>query len=162
MIKNEQNELPNITRDDVVALDIATLTGFYSTHDAGTWNFHKKSRENDCIEMEKFYNTVKDFILKYNIKQVVAEDVNVNNHFTDIRKLCEFRGVLKLICSQLGLPDPKYVNVRTVKKWATGNGNADKKMMIEFCQKRWGIDPVDDNMADATHIFKYYVRIYKL
>jgi Holliday junction resolvasome RuvABC endonuclease subunit len=112
--------------------------------------------------MEKFYNTVKDFILKYNIKQVVAEDVNVNNHFTDIRKLCEFRGVLKLICSQLGLPDPKYVNVRTVKKWATGNGNADKKMMIEFCQKRWGIDPVDDNMADATHIFKYYVRIYKL
>ena len=42
------------------------------------------------------------------------------------------------------------------------DGKADKKKMIEYCIKRWNITPVDDNMADATHIFKYYVRIYKL
>lgn len=156
------NETGTITRDQVLSLDIATHTGYYSTHESGTWNFKKKSKDNDSIEMQKFYDTLKSFILQYHIKQVVAEDINVNNHFTDMRKLSEFRGVLKLLCAELNLPDPKYVNVRTVKKWATGNGNADKKLMMEYCKKRWGVDAKDDNEADATHIFKYYVRIYKL
>ena len=85
-----------------------------------------------------------------------------SKHFIAARKLSEFRGILYLICAQLGLPEPKFINVSTVKKWATGDGKADKKKMIEYCIKRWNITPVDDNMADATHIFKYYVRIYKL
>ena len=41
-------------------------------------------------------------------------------------KLSEFRGILYLICAQLGLPEPKFINVSTVKKWATGDGKADK------------------------------------
>ena len=97
-----------------------------------------------------------------NIKLIIAEDVCVSKHFIAARKLSEFRGILYLICAQLGLPEPKFINISTVKKWATGDGKADKKKMIEYCIKRWNITPVDDNMADATHIFKYYVRIYKL
>ena len=78
----------------------------------------------------------------------------------DFRQVAQYIGLA--ICAQLGLPEPKFINVSTVKKWATGDGKADKKKMIEYCIKRWNITPVDDNMADATHIFKYYVRIYKL
>lgn len=109
-----------------------------------------------------FYETLKHFIETHNIKLIIAEDVNVKGQFIGMRKLSEFRGILFLICAQLGLPEPKFINVSTVKRWATGDGKADKKKMVEYCIKRWGITPVDDNMADATHIFKYYVRIYKL
>ena len=162
MIKKNELKEEQITRDEVLSMDIATHTGYYSTHASGTWNFKKKQRENDSVEMMKFYETVKEFVLKYGIKQIVVEDINVNNHFTDMRKLSKFRGVLELLCAELGLPDPKSVNVSTVKKWATGNGHADKQMMIDFCKKRWGTTPVDDNEADATHIFKYFVRMNRL
>ena len=145
MIKKKNNDEPiEITRDHILSLDIATHCGYYSTHAAGTWDFTQKTGKSAIEQHLNFYNTLVDFIQKYNIK------------------LSEFRGILYLICAQLGLPEPKFINVSTVKKWATGDGKADKEKMIEFCKKRWNIDPVDDNMADATHIFKYYVRIYKL
>ena len=155
----EPNE---ITRDNVLALDVAEHCGYYSTHEAGTWNFTQKRSKNSIEQHRLFYDTLVSFIRKYNIKLIVAEDVCVSTHFIATRKLSEFRGILFLICSQLGLPEPVFINVSTVKKWATGDGKADKRKMINFCRSRWGIDPVDDNMADATHIFKYYVRRYKL
>lgn len=164
MIKQNQTneECKLITRDEVLSLDIATHCGYYSTHESGTWNFTQRSGKSAIEQHLMFYTTLKDFVLTHGIKQIVAEDVNVKAQFIGMRKLSEFRGILFLICAELALPEPKFINVSTVKKWATGDGKADKKKMIEFCRKRWGIDPIDDNMADAVHIWKYYVRIYKL
>ena len=43
--KNIKNESINqITRDNVLALDIAEHCGYYSTHESGTWNLPKKSK----------------------------------------------------------------------------------------------------------------------
>jgi len=161
---NETNDesVEKLTRDNVLALDIAEHCGYYSTHESGTWNFTQKKSKNAIQQHLLFYTTLVEFIRKHNIQLIIAEDVCVSTHFISTRKLSEFRGILFLICAQLGLPEPKFINVSTVKKWATGDGKADKKKMIEFCQKRWNITPVDDNMADAVHIFKYYVRKYKL
>ena len=72
--------------------------------------------------------------------------------------MAEFRGILYEVCDELDLPEPALVNPSTVKKWATGDGKADKQKMIDYCIRRWGIEPCDDNEADATHIFMYYIR----
>ena len=37
-----------------------------------------------------------------------------------------------------------------------------KEKMIEFCIKRWAINPIDDNEADATHIFYYFCRKFNI
>ena len=66
------------------------------------------------------------------------------------------------VCDTLNLPEPIFVNPKVIKKWATGNGNADKKMMMDFCKLRWKTTPADDNEADATHIFFYYVKKFNL
>jgi len=151
-----------ITGDNLLSLDIATHCGYYSKHSAGTWDFSKKGIHEESCHLS-FYNKLKSYCTLNNIKMIVAEDVNVNNHFIDMRKLCEFRGILFLVCAELGMPHPAFVNVVSVKKWATGDGHADKQMMMDYCRTRWHIDPGnDDNMADATHIFMYYKRIYKL
>jgi crossover junction endodeoxyribonuclease RuvC len=42
------------------------------------------------------------------------------------------------------------VPVGQIKKFATGRGNADKPAMIEAARNRWGVEPVDDNEADAV------------
>lgn len=161
MIKKNENEKLQLKREDVLSVDIATHCGFYSVYEAGTWDLSKGHKE----QHQYFYNLIADFVKKHDIKMIVAEDVNVGSagkNFIAMRKLSELRGVLFLVCANLGLPEPKFLNVTSIKKWATGDGRADKKKMIEYCRSRWGIEPVDDNMADAVHIYKYFVRIYKL
>lgn len=155
-------ETEQLTKEQVLGLDIATHTGYFSLAERGTWNFTESMRRNNNKQHAAFRNTLMDFIQKHGIKQIVAEDVNVNSHFTDTRKLSEFRGILLEVCDTLDLPGPVFINTATVKKFATGDGRADKKKMMEFCRKRWKTEPVDDNEADATHIFFYYVKKLKL
>jgi hypothetical protein len=155
-------ETEQLTKEQVLGLDIATHTGYFSLAEHGTWNFTESMRRNNNKQHAAFRNTLMDFIQKHGIKQIVAEDVNVNSHFTDTRKLSEFRGILLEICDTLDLPEPVFINTSTVKKFATGDGRADKKKMMEFCRQRWKTEPVDDNEADATHIFFCYVKRLKL
>ena len=44
------------------------------------------------------------------------------------------------------------LHVGTIKKHATGKGNASKAMMIAAANERWGIEVGDDNQADALWI----------
>lgn len=153
---------PVIHREEVLALDIATHCGYYSVHGKGTWNFTESKRRNDNKQHKDFRDTLMGFITEHGIRQVVAEDINVNNHFTDMRKLSEFRGILFEICDELDLPEPEFVNVSTLKKWATGNGRADKAAMIRACEVLYHYNPPDDNAADACHLYYYYCRKYRL
>lgn len=153
---------PVIHREEVLALDIATHCGYYSVHSKGTWNFTESKRRNDNKQHKDFRDTLMRFIREHGIRQVVAEDINVNNHFTDMRKLSEFRGILFEICDELDLPEPEFVNVATLKKWATGNGRADKVMMMRACEEKYHYVPPDDNAADACHLYHYYCRKYRL
>lgn len=157
-----QASASKLTRDQVLALDIATHCGFYSIHEGGTWNFEESMRRNNNKQHKAFRDTIIDFIQKYGIKQVVAEDVNVNNHFIDARKLSEFRGILLEVCDTLDLPEPIFINVKKVKSWATGDGNADKAKMVKFAQLRWKVEVVDDNEADALHIWQYFIHKFHI
>ena len=50
-----------------------------------------------------------------------------------------------------------------IKKHGTGNGNATKQMMIDYAEKRYHIEVgKDDNLADAIHIYMYFIHRYKL
>lgn len=155
MNKNIKHVKPTV--DQILALDIATHCGYHSKHGSGTWNFEESMRRNNNKQHKAFRDTLINFITEHGITQVVAEDVAVNNHFIDTRKLSEFRGILFEVCDTLDLPEPTFINPSTLKKWATGDGKAKKDKMIEFCIKRWGITPVDDNEADAVHIFMCYI-----
>ena len=74
--KNIKNESINqITRDNVLALDIAEHCGYYSTHESGTWNFTQRKGKNAIEQHKMFYDTLVEFIQKYNIKLIIAEDV---------------------------------------------------------------------------------------
>lgn len=162
LMKLSYEKTDKLTKAQVLALDIATHTGYHSTHGSGTWDFTESVHRNGNKQHKAFRDTLISFITEHNIRHVVAEDVSAGTSiggFKSSVKLAEFRGILLEVCDTLGLPEPTFINPKTVKKWATGTGNADKKMMIEYCIKRWGIEPCDDNEADATHIFMYYTRI---
>ena len=121
---------PSVTRDEVAGLDIATHTGFFCLKERGTWDFTESKQRNNNKQHGAFRRTLIDFIQRNNIRQIVAEDVSVNNHFVDTRKLSEFRGILFEVCDTLDLPAPVFINPMTLKKFATGDGHAKKDKMI--------------------------------
>ena len=52
----------------------------------------------------------------------------------------------------------EYLSPGTIKKHATGKGNADKAAMIAAARERWpGVKLADDNEADARHIADCYL-----
>ncbi len=53
-------------------------------------------------------------------------------------------------CEEQSIPY-QSVAVGTIKRFATGKGNADKQAMIAAIRER-GFDPADDNEADAIAI----------
>jgi hypothetical protein len=53
------------------------------------------------------------------------------------------------------------VNVATLKKYATGKGNATKKMMVNAAQTKWPDQKIiDDNQADALWILDWAVNVW--
>lgn len=155
-----ENSTPD--RKEVLALDIATHTGYFSVHEAGTWNFTESRRRNSNKMHGAFRTVLVSFIRAHGIRRVVAEDVSVNRYFYDMRRLSELRGILLEVCDSLGLPEPEFVNPAVLKKWATGDGHATKAQMVAACKERYGVIPVDDNAADACHLFHYYIRRHRL
>jgi crossover junction endodeoxyribonuclease RuvC len=55
------------------------------------------------------------------------------------------------VAAELGI-DHTPVGPSTLKKWATGNGNAQKAEMIAAARRRFGCEVEDDNEADALLI----------
>lgn len=161
-MENRVSENSLVTREQVLALDIATHTGYFSLHEAGVWNFTESKRRNDNKMHGAFRVMLMAFIRRYGIRRIVAEDVAVNRHFYDMRRLAELRGILLEVCDELDLPEPEFVNPATLKKFATGDGRATKEQMIAACKNKYGIVPVDDNAADACHLYHYYIRKYRI
>lgn len=64
----------------------------------------------------------------------------------------ELGGVLRLALDDAGIPWIP-VNVGTVKKFATGKGNANKAAMVAAVTHRTGRETPDDDIADATVIY---------
>lgn len=157
-----KQETEELKREHILALDIATHCGYFSVHESGTWNFTEGKRRNGNKQHLALKDTLTAFIREHGIQRIVAEDVSVNNHFFDMRKLAEFRGVLLCVCDELDLPEPEFVNPKVLKKYATGNGNASKDDMKQAYTARFNRFPLDDNEADAFWLFQYYVSKYRI
>lgn len=53
------------------------------------------------------------------------------------------------VATVYGWPEPKTIVPTSLKKWATGDGRADKEKMMRACRQRWKIKDVGDDEADA-------------
>lgn len=62
--------------------------------------------------------------------------------------------VVDLIAEREGLNVWEIHNA-TLKKFATGSGNADKAMMLDAAAQKWRPAPTDHNAADALHLLDF-------
>jgi hypothetical protein len=137
----------------ILALDMATITGWCSGNTSGTENFKKRSGDSRGMIFLRFEAWVAD-ILKISAPTVVvyerphargrAANEVLNGMLAILVKECERHSVQYMDCPST-----------TLKRFATGKGNASKEEMQAAAIKRFGFRPVDDNEADAKWLHEW-------
>jgi Holliday junction resolvasome RuvABC endonuclease subunit len=159
---------------NIIAFDLATITGVaYEKCNSSNkakfasdiWRFYRGKRAL-CLEerLLSFETKLQELITKVT-PDIILYEAPHHRGRDATRSLIGFEITLRVACYSLGIK-AHDVHSRALKKWATGNGNANKAMMIaranELSPRRTKI--IDDNEADAVLLLKWgreYVEIGK-
>lgn len=136
---------------NILALDIATHTGYCHEFDHGCWDLSSKRDESKGLRLLKLKKLITDTITKYNINLVVYERVS-GFHKSSLIVASELVGVVKAYCEEHKI-DYKAYSATEIKKHATGKGNANKAMMVLAAKNKLGCLTDDDNEADAMWLY---------
>lgn len=141
----------------LLALDLGTHTGYCAGSDAasmsGTWNLKPGRHDGGGMRFVRFRNRLNEMHEATGFDMVAYEEVRRHTG-TDAAHV--YGGLLAHLtewCESKGIPY-SGVPVGTIKKFATGTGNAGKSEMIVAARK-WGVDTTDDNEADAVALWHY-------
>lgn len=137
----------------ILALDLGTTTGWALMHadgqiTSGSQSFKPQRFEGGGMRFLKFKRWLTDVKqCASDIDLVVFEEVRRHAGVDAAHAYGGFMGQLTAWCEHHQIPY-EGVPVGTIKKHATGKGNAGKDDMIASVQVR-GHNPTDDNEADA-------------
>lgn len=135
---------------NILALDIATKTGWKTATASGVWNLKPNRGESEGMRVVRFKSKVREIITLEGIT-LVSYERPAGMHKASIMVASEMVGVLKDLCIEMGVELACY-SASEIKKFATGKGNANKELMVKAAQSL-GFNPQDDNEADAIHLF---------
>ena len=134
----------------ILALDIATKTGWRTATSSGVWDLKPNKGESSGMRVVRFKSKVRELVKLEGITQVSYERP-AGLHKLSIMVASEMIGVLMDLCIELGVEYASY-SASEIKKFATGTGNANKEKMIRAAIEL-GFNVIDDNHADAIHLY---------
>jgi Holliday junction resolvasome RuvABC endonuclease subunit len=133
--------MPKDKQHNVLAIDPAEKTGWACSDGTyGLWDFKLKRDENFAMKLIKFK---KEFVAKIQVFESVSGRMSAA-----IMSHSKFVGVMEVWCTENNIPYKGY-HAKEIKKHATGNGNANKNLMVKTAIKKYGYRGSDDNVADA-------------
>ena len=153
---------PTETLRSILALDLGTTTGwairdFDGLITSGTVSFKPSRYDGRGMRYLRFTNWLTEIDrLSGPIEAIYFEEVR-RHAGTDAAHV--YGGLLAVLTSWGELRGVPYqgVPVGTIKKHASGKGNAPKQAMIDAARKR-GFNPADDNEADAIAILLWAIE----
>ncbi|MFY9210325.1 MAG: hypothetical protein WAO69_04285 [Aestuariivita sp.] len=153
---------PTETLRSILALDLGTTTGwairdFDGLITSGTVSFKPSRYDGGGMRYLRFTNWLTEIDrLSGPIEAIYFEEVR-RHAGTDAAHV--YGGLLAVLTSWGELRGVPYqgVPVGTIKKHASGKGNAPKQAMIDAARKR-GFNPADDNEADAIAILLWAIE----
>lgn len=135
----------------ILALDIATKTGWRTETSSGVWDFNKLKRGDSYgLRLIRFKSSIRE-ILDLEEIDIVVYERPAGMFKSSIIVASEMIGVLIALCEERGIQYTAY-SATEIKKFATGKGNAKKQDMIDSAIAL-GFNPSDDNEADAIHLY---------
>ena len=143
----------------ILAIDPGTKCGWaVSDHEAGVWDLRVRSGEGAGMRLVRFRSYLRE-VLDSGVQLVAYEDVLRHAGTAAAHIYGAIVGCLQEECENRKVP---YVAIHwgTIKKHATGKGNAGKDLMVSSAQKQWGSHVTDDNEADARWIREVAILQY--
>ena len=146
-------EVGTAPRRAVLALDLGTTTGWALRLNtggtvSGVMTFKPSRFEGGGMRYLRFRRWLDEMIdLAGGLERVVFEEVRRHVSTDSSHAYGGFLATLTARCEQQSIAY-QGVPVGTIKRYATGKGNADKAAMIAAMRAR-GFAPADDNEADA-------------
>jgi len=143
---------------EILALDMATVTGWACSSTSGVENFKKRPGDSRGMIFIRFEAWLREAIDLRRPRMIVYERPHsrgraaneiLNGLLAMLQKVCEERGIEYADCPST-----------TLKKFATGIGNASKELMVKAYVDKWGEDPIDDNHADACWLLAWAQEQY--
>ncbi len=140
----------------VLALDLGTTTGWALRGQdggitSGTMSFKPSRFEGGGMRYLRFRGWLDEIAaLSGGLSRIAFEEVRRHVSTDSSHVYAGFLATLTAWCEQAGIAY-EGVPVGTIKRFATGRGNADKEAMIAAMRAR-GFAPADDNEADAIAI----------
>jgi len=144
----------------VVAFDLGTECGWAITQagiiTSGMQPFRPGRFDGGGMRYLRFRRWLDELRGDTTIERVAFEEVRRHMGVDAAHVYGGLLATLTAWCEQHKIPY-EGVPVGTIKKFATGKGNADKPAMIAAAVA-WGFTPVDDNEADALALLRYITR----
>ena len=146
----------------ILALDLGTTTGWaLRAHDglitSGTVSFKPRRFDGGGMRYLRFTNWLTEIDrLSGPIEAIWFEEVRAHR---GVDASHVYGGLMATLTAWAELRGVPYegVPVGTIKRHATGKGNANKQAMIEAARAR-GFSPADDNEADAIAILMWAIE----
>jgi Holliday junction resolvasome RuvABC endonuclease subunit len=150
-----------MNRGSALALDLGTSTGWAlaSTDGpivSGVESFKPGRFEDGGMRFLRFKRWLDELKGNGELGALYFEEVRSHAGVDAAHVYGGFLGVLTTWCEAHAVPYAG-VPVGTIKKHATGKGNADKAAMIAAA-KACGFDPADDNEADALLLLDFALK----
>jgi hypothetical protein len=146
----------------ILSLDLGTTTGWaiqlsgYSLQ-SGSTSFRPSRYDGGGMRYLRFRGWLDGFAADVGgIAAIYFEEVRRHAGTDAAHVYGGFLATLSTWCEQHGIPY-EGVPVGTIKRYATGKGNADKHAVIEAVRAR-GYRPTDDNEADAIAILLWVIE----
>lgn len=137
---------------NILALDLGTKCGWATKEESGVWDLKPKTTESAGERYRKFrYHLERRLISPWIVPfdYVVYEEVHSHAGVDAAHVFGGLQAILQCICLENKI-EYRGVGVGTIKKHATGKGNAKKDDMICAAALQFkNIDIIDDNHADA-------------
>lgn len=140
----------------ILAIDQGTRTGFAllegGRRESGTVVFDVKRGESPGCRYIRLNRWLDEFAGRV---QLVVYEQTHNRGGAATETAAGFATRIQEFCARHGI-EHAAVHSATLKKFATGKGNADKSVMLSKARERWPA-VADDNEADALWLLLYAV-----
>jgi len=149
----------------IVGIDPGTLCGWAVIDDStgarvasGVWDLSTRRHEGGGMRFVRARRRLLDVVDTYRPVAVAYEEVARHRGTAAAHVYGGLVGVMTALCEERETPY-MGIPVGTVKKLATGKGNANKAAMVAAAARRWALaDAVDDNEADALWVAETWRR----
>lgn len=143
----------------ILALDIATKTGWATENASGTWNLSKGTWESFWMKVIRLRAKVKE-VIELEWIEVVYYERPAGFHKSALIHEAQLIGSLIALFEEMWIQYTSFAPTE-IKKHATWKGTANKEKMILEAKKKWQeVEIVDDNHADALWIYDLAKTLY--